>query len=50
LLALARASHVPVVGVYETMPAGRTYQSWMIAEVAALDAALAHGTSTESLP
>lgn len=35
-LARARAAGIPVVGVYETMPAGDTYQSWMLAEVASL--------------
>ena len=35
-LARARAAGVPVVGVYETMPPGSTYQSWMLAEVSAL--------------
>jgi zinc/manganese transport system substrate-binding protein len=49
-LALARASHIPVVGVYETMPAdGFTYQSWMEAELAALDAAVTAGKSTTQL-
>ncbi len=50
LLALAQRSGVPVVGVYETMPApGYDYQSWMLAETRALDAALVHGRSTERL-
>jgi zinc/manganese transport system substrate-binding protein len=48
-LALARRYQVPVVGVYETMPAGYTYQSWMLAETRALRAALAHGRSTQKL-
>ena len=49
-LALARANHVPVVGVYETMPTGGfTYQSWMEAELAALDRAVSSGTSTVKL-
>ena len=40
----------PVVGVYETMPTpGYNYQSWMVAEVAAIKAAVVHGTSTEHL-
>ena len=46
---LARASGIPVVGVYETMPAGYDYQSWMTAEVTALDKAVASGASTEHL-
>jgi len=46
----ATSAHVPVVGVYETMPApGYDYQSWMLAEVNALSAALAHTTSTTKL-
>jgi zinc/manganese transport system substrate-binding protein len=49
-LATARSSGVPVVGVYETMPVpGYDYQSWMLAEVHALERAVAHGTSTERL-
>jgi len=50
LLSLARSNHIPVVGVYETMPTpGFDYQTWMVAEVRALDAALAHGTSSVRL-
>jgi zinc/manganese transport system substrate-binding protein len=46
----AQAAGIPVVGVYETMPApGFTYQSWMLAEVTALHNAVAHGSSTRSL-
>ena len=48
-LAVAQHAHVPVVGVYETMPSGYTYQSWMLAEVHALRAAVASGTSTQKL-
>jgi zinc/manganese transport system substrate-binding protein len=49
-LKLARANHVPVVGVYETMPTdGFTYQSWMEAELAALDSAVTTGKSTVRL-
>jgi zinc/manganese transport system substrate-binding protein len=47
---LAQAAGVPVVGVYETMPApGYDYQSWMLAEVRALTKAVASKTSTEQL-
>jgi zinc/manganese transport system substrate-binding protein len=47
---LANANHIPVVGVYETMPEpGYDYQSWMLAEVHALRAAVADQTSTEHL-
>jgi zinc/manganese transport system substrate-binding protein len=49
-LAAAARAHIPVVGVYETMPApGYDYQSWMMAELDALTRAVAHGTSTRSL-
>jgi zinc/manganese transport system substrate-binding protein len=49
-LKLAQANHIPVVGVYETMPTnGYTYQSWMEAELAALDKAVTGGVSTEHL-
>jgi zinc/manganese transport system substrate-binding protein len=41
---------VPVVGVYETMPTpGYDYQSWMMAEVAAIEKAVTTGASTERL-
>ena len=50
LLSLALRNHIPVVGVYETMPTpGYDYQSWMVAEVHALRNALAHGTSAPRL-
>ena len=50
LLSLAHSKGIPVVGVYETMPTpGYDYQSWMLAEVQALDNALAHGTSAPKL-
>jgi zinc/manganese transport system substrate-binding protein len=46
----AQSAGVPVVGVYETMPTpGYDYQAWMVAEVDAIEAAVAHGTSTEHL-
>ncbi|HEX4108969.1 MAG TPA: zinc ABC transporter substrate-binding protein [Solirubrobacteraceae bacterium] len=49
-LSRARAAGIPVVGVYETMPnVGYDYQSWMLAEVHALQRAVADGTSTERL-
>jgi zinc/manganese transport system substrate-binding protein len=49
-LSLARQNHIPVVGVYETMPVpGYHYQSWMVAEVQALTDALAHRTSAPKL-
>jgi zinc/manganese transport system substrate-binding protein len=47
----AAANHgIPVIGVYETMPTpGYDYQSWMLAEVNALEKAVAHSISTEKL-
>ncbi len=46
----ALSSGVPVVGVYETMPTpGYDYQSWMMAEVTAIQAAVENGTSTQHL-
>ena len=49
-LALAAKNHIPVVGVYETMPApGYDYQSWMLAEMKALREAVTLGKSTQSL-
>ena len=49
-IALAQQNGVPVVGVYETMPVpGYDYQSWMLAEVQALQKAVADKISTEHL-
>jgi zinc/manganese transport system substrate-binding protein len=48
-LSLAHKNDVPVVGVYETMPTGYTYQKWMEAELSALKSAVTNGTSTEKL-
>ena len=49
-ISLAHANGIPVVGVYETMPTpGYDYQSWMLAEVQAMNKALADKTSTEHL-
>jgi zinc/manganese transport system substrate-binding protein len=46
----AEQSGVPVVGVYETMPTpGYDYQSWMMAELEAVQRAVTNGTSTEHL-
>ncbi len=46
----ARGAGIPVVGVYETMPTpGYDYQSWMLAEVQALEKAVGQGISTEKL-
>ncbi|HWG00522.1 MAG TPA: zinc ABC transporter substrate-binding protein [Trebonia sp.] len=50
LIALAGQEHIPVVGVYETMPEpGYDYQSWMLAETSALRRAVADHTSAEHL-
>jgi zinc/manganese transport system substrate-binding protein len=48
-LAQARSAGIPVVGVYETMPSGYDYQSWMLAEVRALQRAVTAKVSTEKL-
>jgi zinc/manganese transport system substrate-binding protein len=46
----AKQYGIPVVGVYETMPVpGYSYQSWMLAEVKALQRAVADKLSTEKL-
>jgi zinc/manganese transport system substrate-binding protein len=50
ILAQAKKYGVPVVGLYETMPTpGYDYQSWMLAEVKALERAVADRVSTEKL-
>jgi zinc/manganese transport system substrate-binding protein len=49
-ITLARQNHIPVVGVYETMPTpGYDYQTWMRTEVQALRNAVAENISTEHL-
>jgi zinc/manganese transport system substrate-binding protein len=48
-LAAARRAGIPVVGVYETMPTGFSYQHWMLAEVHALQKAITAKVSTEKL-
>jgi zinc/manganese transport system substrate-binding protein len=48
-LGQARQYGIPVVGVYETMPAGYDYQSWMLAETRALQRAVASKISTQRL-
>ncbi len=46
----AEHAGIPVVGVYETMPTpGYDYQSWMLAEVRAIDSAVTNKTSTARL-
>jgi zinc/manganese transport system substrate-binding protein len=50
LITLAQANHIPVVGVYETMPTpGYDYQTWMLAELNAMTKALTTGVSTQHL-
>src|ERR1700733_9384621 len=50
LIALADQNHIPVVGVYETMPApGYNYQSWMLTEVQDLQKAVVDHVSTQHL-
>jgi zinc/manganese transport system substrate-binding protein len=49
-LTQAQKDGIPVVGVYETMPTpGYDYQSWMLAEVQALQKAVADKISTQKL-
>jgi zinc/manganese transport system substrate-binding protein len=49
-ISLAQQNHIPVVGVYETMPVpGYDYQTWMRAEVQDLRQAVAGNVSTEQL-
>ena len=47
---LAIADGIPIVGVYETMPAHMTYQRWMRAELSALTGAVLAHRSTTRLP
>ena len=50
LRSTAVKAHIPIVGVYETMPgAGYHYQSWMLAETDAIAAAVEAGRSSERL-
>jgi zinc/manganese transport system substrate-binding protein len=42
LLGIAREARIPVVGVTETEPEGRTFQTWVLGELAAVDAALSN--------
>jgi zinc/manganese transport system substrate-binding protein len=47
---IATNAHVPVVGVYETMPTpGFDYQTWMLAETKAIESAVASHRSTKKL-
>lgn len=49
LLPIARAHHIPIIGVYETEPLSRSYQQWMVAEADAVMLALTKGVSTEKV-
>lgn len=40
LLNAARIEHIPIVPVTETMPPGKTYQQWMLAQLTQLEQAL----------
>lgn len=44
-LDLARRNDIPVVAVYETMPAGHHYQTWMLGTLGEIERALTHGTA-----
>jgi zinc/manganese transport system substrate-binding protein len=47
---IALSAGVPVVGVYETMPVpGYDYQTWMMAELNAIQKAITTGASTQKL-
>ncbi|NML35320.1 metal ABC transporter solute-binding protein [Paraburkholderia antibiotica] len=43
MLKLAQQSKVPTMSVTETLPAGKTYQTWMLTQLDALERALAAG-------
>jgi zinc/manganese transport system substrate-binding protein len=45
----AKKAGVPVIAVYETMPPGYDYQTWMLGEVTALDRAVTKAMSTVRL-
>jgi zinc/manganese transport system substrate-binding protein len=45
LLAIARTAKVPVVGITETAPAGKSYQAWITGELDAVRSALDGGGS-----
>lgn len=40
MVAIAKASHIPVVAASETEPPGTTYQAWLMSELDAVDRAL----------
>jgi zinc/manganese transport system substrate-binding protein len=46
LAGIARAEHIPLVAVTETLPPGKTYQAWILGEVAALEQAVSPAATT----
>ena len=42
MVRIAKQSKVPVVGVTETEPAGKTFQDWMVGELNAVAQALSN--------
>jgi zinc/manganese transport system substrate-binding protein len=46
LAGLARAEHIPLVPITETLPPGTSYQDWILRELAALEAALSPAPAT----
>ena len=40
----AQTQHIPLVPVWETMPPGKTYQTWMMGQLMQLESALQQGT------
>ena len=45
MVRIAQQARIPVVGVTETKPAGKTYQDWMLDQLEAVGRALTSGTS-----
>jgi zinc/manganese transport system substrate-binding protein len=45
LVRIAEEAHVPVVGVSETEPAGKSYEAWMLGQLTMLEQALSSGRS-----
>ena len=43
LVDMAKRERIPVVGITETQPAGKSYQEWMISQLDALETALSGG-------
>jgi zinc/manganese transport system substrate-binding protein len=47
LAGVARAEGIPLVAVTETLPPGKTYQQWILGELAALEIALSQASATQ---